>query len=483
MADGTTVDTSNRVQQRRVEPPPPPPPPPPKVEPQQQAQQRAHALAGEAAANERRGDASRNLLAQRTNQGTEPPQPGRNSTRVAQTAQLERATPAPVAKAPEQPAQPAAQPAPATATATAPAPAPAEQPSAARRFLGGLWSGVKSGVVGAYEGAKALVTDPVGTVKAAGNAIGRAAEATADYGKRLVTNPGETLQQTAEWGKQKIEDIKNAKAEDWGKFIGETAVGAVGAYGAGKALQGIRALRAANAIAAKAPDIKAPVKPNIAPEVKAPAVKPDVTPEVKAPAVKPDAKPDVNAPAKPNAKPNDPLHNPASAHTKPFPEHKLSNVGLLEQGGLRAAEKASIDKFTDALNAHNTKFGLNKDLPPSALGPVRIGDRANRAGDRLTRVHADIRRADNSANTHLKPDDLAGRVKEKRGVKTRGDHVDETNGAYKNLAKSVEQIDGYLKKNPNLPEAQRRYLTERRDGHAQLKTILEKEFGLGQRPN
>jgi hypothetical protein len=475
MADGTTVDSANRVQQRQVEPPPPPPPPP-KVEPQQKVQQQSDAVAAETAANERRGDASRNLLAQRTNAGSEPPQPGRNSTRVAAANQAERAL-APVRSAPVAPAkaeQAAAQP-------EQPAAKPAEKPpegSAASRFLGGLWSGVKSGVVGVYEGAKALVTDPVGTAKALGSAVAKGAEATADYAKRLATNPSETLQQTADWAGKNIEDIKNAKAEDWGNFIGQTAVGAVGGYGAGKALQGVRALRAAQ-VAAKAPD----VTPNARPPVNAPDARPPANaPEARPPANAPEARPPASAPeARPAAaapqQGRDLLRNPKS--TDPMPNQKITEAGLHRQGGITRAEGESINRFRDALNAHNDKFGLNRDLPPSAASSADTAKALRTSKNpSLGEVHAEIRRTDDAVNKHLSPNDLAGRVKEQRGVNTGFDHVRETQNAYQNLKSSVARIDEFLAKNPNLPESQARYLLDRRNGHAGLVRNLETHLGF-----
>lgn len=438
MAEGSTIDGANRVQAR---PPPPPPPPPPKADPAQAAQQRTDTLAAESAAGERRGAQGQELRGTRAARPGDPAMPGERPAPVQRPVAAER-------------------PAPAAETGGEPEGEPDER-SALARFGSGLWEGVKAGASGLYEGAKALVTDPVGTAEAAGEAAKRAGAATADYGQRLWNQPGETLQQTGDFLQRKANDVANAKAEDWGKAIGETAVGAVGGYGAGKALQGVKALRAVRAaddVANKAPDVVSDGRPPV-----------DAVPDAKAPIAADTAPPSSAAPSPALAQPK---------QTEPFGNQKITEKGVHGQGGLTRAEGEAINKFRDALNAHNDRFGLNRDLPPSSGTGRDMVAQTNRAGDKLANVHAEIRRTDEAVNKHLSPDDLAGRVKEQRGVSTGFDHVKETQNAYENLKKSVARIDDFLARNPQLPDSQARYLLERRNGHAGLIRTLENDLGF-----
>ncbi len=190
------------------------------------------------------------------------------------------------------------------------------------------------------------------------------------------------------------------------------------------------------------------------------------------------AKPTVTAPPTAETPPagRDLLHDPKQ--TEPFKNQKITDTGIHAQGGLTRAEGEAINGFRDKLNAYNDKFGLNRDLPPTAGSARDAVSSANRGKDGLARLNAEIRRTDETVNKHLTPDDLAGRAKEARGVSTGYDHVKETQDAYLNLKSSVARIDKYLADHPNLPEAQARYLLERRNGHADLARTLENTLGF-----
>jgi hypothetical protein len=239
------------------------------------------------------------------------------------------------------------------------------------------------------------------------------------------------------------------------------------------------------AAAAKVPE--APVTPAPAPAasiVKA-AETPPATPDLTPPVVAKSAE----APPPPAPKPTKPLtdaelrqqkalHDPA--RDAPIPSQKITEKGLTGGALLLEKEGRAINAFRDALNKHNDKFGISRDLPPSAMSSKDVVTTTKQGS--FARLNADIRRADDTVNSHATPDDLAGRFKEQRhqqtGVSQRTgkpyNHIEETETAYNALKNSVNSIDNYLARNPKLPKDQATYLLERRNGHADLLRGLQR---------
>ncbi len=131
---------------------------------------------------------------------------------------------------------------PSSPRAAPPLPAVSDE-SALRRFGAGVVDGAKAGAQGIAAGATALVTDPKNTGRAVAHAVGRAGTSAADFAADLSRDPVATLRRTADGAAALGDRVANARAEDWGRFIGEQGVGLAAGGVAGKALQGVRVAR------------------------------------------------------------------------------------------------------------------------------------------------------------------------------------------------------------------------------------------------
>lgn len=89
------------------------------------------------------------------------------------------------------------------------------------RFMGGVGDSLVSTATGLAHGATSLVTDPVGSGRAVAQGLQALGSAALDAASHPITSAARAYDGASSF-------VRTARAEDWGRFVGDTAVGLAG---------------------------------------------------------------------------------------------------------------------------------------------------------------------------------------------------------------------------------------------------------------